>query len=131
MMTKKEVNELVNLFHIFQEKCDRITELLKPMDKVWERVYEYEPYEDEVICVGDDKDEHYCASFPTHLLYSTDEEIVKWRDEEIKRKKEERERLRQARNFLENMEERKAIEKLFHKYGNIDIGELYQKHVLS
>lgn len=123
-MTQEQVKQLSELQSIFDERCSYITKILSKMDRYcrtgFEFVYHYIMGEDCVTCIGNDIDgdnEEYTEYFDAKLLYASDEEIEKYVEEAINKAIEE-EKARQAKlHEAQEIQDRKAFEKLKKKYG--------------
>lgn len=123
-MTQEQVKQLSELQSIFEERCSYITKILSKMDRYcrtgFEFVYHYIMGEDCVTCMGNDIDgdnEEYTEYFDAKLLYASDEEIEKYVEEAINKAIEEENARQKKLHEAQEMQDRKAFEKLKKKYG--------------
>lgn len=123
-MTQEQVKQLSELQSIFEERCSYITKILSKMDRYcrtgFEFVYHYIMGEDCVTCMGNDIDgdnEEYTEYFDAKLLYASDEEIEKYVEEAINKTIEEENARQKKLHEAQEMQDRKAFEKLKKKYG--------------
>lgn len=121
-MTKQELNNYEKLQDAFQMRCEKICNILKPLDNAYEYVYEFDISSDLVECEGEETwqyggyEKHY-AKFPKEYIYMDDSEIQKIVDAEFKKKEEEKARKTANDEKLKAEKEKAEYERLKKIYG--------------
>ena len=124
-MTEKQVKDFLSLNEKFNNRCDKVCQLLQPLDNSFGYLDTFEPDGDFVYGEGDEYweyggHEHHGQKFPIEYLWLKDDEIkamvkkaVEDRERQIKEKKEKEQREQEER-LLES--QRKLYEELKRKF---------------
>lgn len=124
-MTEKQVKDFLSLNEEFINRCDKVRQLLQPLDISFGYLDTFEPDGDFVYGEGDEYWEygghaHHSQKFPIEYLWLKDDEIkamvkkaVEDRERQIKEKKEKEQREQEERS-LES--QRKLYEELKRKF---------------
>ena len=121
-MTKEELNNYEKLQDTFQTRCEMICHILRPLDNVYNYVYEFEINGGEVYGHGEDtwqyggKENHY-AYFPKEYIYMDDKDIQKIVDDELKKREEEKAHKKEIDEKLKSEKEKAEYERLKKIYG--------------
>lgn len=121
-MTKQELDLYEKLQDIFQTRCEKVCDILRPLDDAYNYVYKFEIYEDDVCGRGDDHwqyggYEEYNVEFPKEYIYMDDKEIQKRVDAELKNRDEEKSRKKAIDEKLKSEKEKAEYERLKKIYG--------------
>lgn len=121
-MTEKQLKQFEELLDVFQLRCEEICKILTPLNPSYKFLYDFEIDGDKIIGEGYEYwgyggEERHSASFPKRFLYTSNSDIQKYVDSEVKRKEEEK--LAREKMHQENLEkmERRQLEALKKKYG--------------
>lgn len=126
-MTKDELFDYINLQDKFQNKCEHICSLLSSVNNNYKYLSDFEIYGEEVHGEGDEYwsyggHEHYSEKFPLKLFYSSDKEIKKYVEEELKKKlhaeEVERRRIQKIAQERQEKKDRQEYERLKKKFEN-------------
>jgi len=126
-MTKDELFDYINLQDKFQNKCEHICSLLSSVNNSYKYLSDFEIYEEEIHGEGDEYwsyggHEHYSEKFPLKLVYSSDKEIKKYVEEELKKKlhaeEVERRRIQKIAQERQEKKDRQEYERLKKKFEN-------------
>ena len=121
-MTKKQLKQYEELLDVFQFRCEEICKILTPLNPSYKYLYNFEFDGDNIYGEGYEYwsyggEERHAASFPKKFIYTSNSDIQKYVDSEVKRKEEEK--LAREKMHQENLEkmERRQLEALKKKYG--------------
>ena len=83
-MTHEEFCAFASVYDKVEERCKHVFELLADIEfNVWWEVF-FKVLQVNVECIGLGNAGIYNITFPSYLLFSTDEEIIKYRQENLK-----------------------------------------------
>jgi hypothetical protein len=121
-MTKKELNNYEKLQDVFQNRCEKICHILRPLDDAYKYIYDFEIDGDNVYGIGEEDwqyggYEKYYAEFPKEYIYMDDKEIQKIVDAELKKKEDEESRKKANDEKLKAEKEKAEYERLKQIYG--------------
>lgn len=119
-MTEKQVNYFLSLNEKFINRCDKVCQLLQPLDVRFGCLDTFEPDGDFVYGEGDEYweyggHEHHTQKFPLEYLWLKDDEIttivnkaVENKEKQIKemKEKEQREQLERQRKLYEELKQK-------------------------
>lgn len=121
-MTKEELNKYEEMQDTFQMRCERICQILSPLDDSYKYVYDFSIDGDNIYGIGEEYwqyggYEKYYAEFPKEYLYMDDKEIQKIVDTEFKKKEDEKARKKANEEKIKTEKEKAEYERLKKIYG--------------
>lgn len=110
-MTEKQVKDFLSLNEKFIDRCDKVCQLLQPLDDKFGYLNTFEPDGDFVYGEGDEYwsyggHEHYAQKFPLEYLWLKDKTIKALVNKALEDKEKQ----------IKEMEQKKQLEQLERKY---------------
>jgi hypothetical protein len=82
-LTHDEVGAFASTYGKIEEKCKHVFELLTELEyNVWHTMF-FKFLNVSIECLGFGTDGIYSITFPSYLLFSTDEEIIKYKRKKV------------------------------------------------
>ena len=122
-MTQKELNQYEELVDKFQTRCEEICRILRPIHSSYNYLVTFEIRGDEIWGSGEEylgygEHDGHIHSFPKEFVYSSNEKIQKYVDNELeKQRKLAEERMRKEQE-KQDSNDRELYEKLKKKFEN-------------
>lgn len=118
-MTQEEVRQLAELQKKFEKRCEEVCSILKDFDSEYEDLYYFIMGGNEVFGLGYNYDyEQISLEFNASLLTADDDVIRDYVKDEIRKREEERQRIRESLETKEREQEMALLKKLKEKYEN-------------
>lgn len=119
-MTQEEVKQLAELQKKFEKRCKEVCSILKGFDGEYEDLDYFIMAEDEVFGFGhNDYDyEEVSLEFNASFLTTDDDVIRDYVKDEIRKREEERQRIKESFEAKEREREMALLKKLKEKYEN-------------
>lgn len=125
-MRYKDVQDYIQLQDMFDARCEKVCELLKPLNDSYRYIDEFEITDNEVWGEGDEYwgyggTEHHSAKFPLSFLWKDDKEIKQYVEDELNKREQakeaERLRMQKIQEEAQEKRDREEYERLKAKFG--------------
>lgn len=118
-MTREEVKQLAELQKKFEKRCKEVCSILKGFDGEYEDLDYFIMAEDEVFGKGHNYDyEEVSLEFNASFLTADDDVIRDYVKDEIRKREEERQRIKESCEAKEREREMALLKQLKEKYEN-------------
>lgn len=119
-MTQEEVRQLAELQKKFEKRCKEVCSILKDFDGYYEDLCYFIMAENEVFGFGRDKYDYEIVDleFNSSFLTADDDVIRDYVKDEIRKREEERQRIKKSLEAKEREQEMALLKKLKEKYEN-------------
>ena len=118
-MNKEEVKQLAELQKKFEKRCEEVCSILKDFDGEYEDLCYFIMGGDEVFGLGHNYDyEEVTLEFNASFLTADDDVIRDYVKDEIRKREEERQRIKESCEAKEREREMALLKKLKEKYEN-------------
>lgn len=120
-MTEKQVKDFLSLNDKFNNRCDKVCQLLQPLDNGFGYLDTFEPDGEFVYGEGDEYweyggHEHYGKRFPLEYLWMKDEEIKDIVNKELEDRENKKREKKEKEERLQIERQRKLYEELKQKF---------------
>ena len=125
-MRYEDVQGYILILDMYQARCEKVCELLTPLDESYKYLSDFEISDDEVFGKGDEyigygESEHRSRRFPTRFLWEDDEKIKQYVEDELKKREQakeaERLRIQKLQEEMQEKRDREEYERLKKKFG--------------
>lgn len=118
-MTQEEVRQLAELQKKFEKRCEEVCSILKDFDGEYEDLCYFIMGGNEVFGLGHNYDyEEVSLEFNASFLTADDDVIRDYVKDEIRKREEERQRIKESLEAKEREQEMALLKKLKEKYEN-------------
>ena len=120
-MTQNELDKYIELQEKFQNRCEAICKILKPLNNHYEYLSDFEIVEDEIHGTGDEYwgyggHETHFSTFPLKFICTPDEEIEKYVSDTLAERERKLKLINDVKEIEKLKKEKEEYERLKKKF---------------